>query len=343
MGLLNVIRGLIPGGGANAVVQDSTALAIDQHHIPEEIRELLWFSDGPLSNYERQPAWESTSVIGGIPMTLSVSFFGTSEPSAISVSLPVARPSGEVERLGYYPNYEGMTPQQRWTYLDWLRNVDDRIDIGYVFVFYYGLERQLFGPQADCAVDSILRLRAHHKHKSFVGYSSNAVIAASLVANRSDWLIKFAETVDSASEVALSDVYLYAKYLYRFELSPVELMSMSSRVGFSNRRYIKDQPELFVAALQSQLDSKYGAEGLRLAGYDLDRCPSSLAALFANYSLDRDRTLLKVPVIVEQPQFRADAFELLKAAHESVNQHLKDARSAAGRQVSAAAPVERSV
>lgn len=329
MGLLDLIRGRANVGASSAIVLDPTALAIGQHHVPANIRDLLWFSDGPLRNYVQRPESESTSSFEGIRMT--VSFFGTSEPSAISIGLPVGTPSGThgVEPLGYYPSYEGMTPRQRWVYLNWLMDIDGSVDIGYVFVFYYGLERQLFGPLADQAVDTILRLRAHHTHSSFVRYSSDAVLAASLVANRSDWLLKFAETINLTGDAALSDIYLYAKYLYGFELSPVELMAMSGRVGFTNRRYIQNQTSLFEAALQDAIRAKLGADGVSLARYSVADCQPSQHALFANYSLDRDRVLLAVPVFAEHPEFRSTAFDLLQSAHETVKQQLKFTRAAA--------------
>ncbi|MCB1085420.1 MAG: TerB N-terminal domain-containing protein [Verrucomicrobiae bacterium] len=71
------------------------------------------------------------------------------EPSAIDPSLPVARPArGEAARLGYYCNFDYLTPGQRGAYLEWLaqgrRDADPaERDLGYVFLFFYGLERRI--------------------------------------------------------------------------------------------------------------------------------------------------------------------------------------------------------
>ncbi|MCB1085478.1 MAG: TerB N-terminal domain-containing protein [Verrucomicrobiae bacterium] len=71
------------------------------------------------------------------------------EPSAIDPSLPVARPArGEAARLGYYSSFEYLTLGQRGAYLEWLaegRRDDDPAerDLGYVFLFFYGLERRI--------------------------------------------------------------------------------------------------------------------------------------------------------------------------------------------------------
>jgi hypothetical protein len=311
-----------------ASLLDSTSLAIAQRRFPEDVRNLLWFSDGPLCNYSPEDAAKSFSSADGL--TLTVLFSLAVEPSAISVAVPVAAlaPGEVAEPLGYYPTYEGMSRHQRWVYLNWLMDVDGPVDIGYVFVFYYGLERQLFGELADEAVDMILRLRAHHVHRSFTRYSSDALLAASLVASRPDWLVRFAETIGSVGDVALSDVYLYAKYRHGFDLSPLELMALSDRVGFKNRRYIKGETSLFEQALGRLILAECGSSGLPLSRYEFADCPLSMQALFANTSLDRDRTLLAVPSMAGQPVFREEVASLLAAAHEDVKQQLKSARAA---------------
>jgi hypothetical protein len=323
--LVGSLKGLV-GGTTRVTPVEPADLAVYRQRIPNDIVRLLWFSDGPHCNYAQKPEFESSSAFHGIKMTMS--FFGPGEPSAISVKMPVVAPRDprSVDRLGYYPNYEGMTPDQRWTYLNWLVDIDSPVDIGYVFVFYYGLERHLFAGLADQAVLEILRLRARHQQPSFTQYSSNAIIAASLVANRPDWLAAFAQTIDSTSDVSLSDVYLYAKYLNGFAISAPEVVALASRVGFSNRRYIKSEPATFESEVEKALADTYGDIGLLLGGYDISRCSQSMYPLFANYSLDRDRGLIKVPAFRELVDFNRDVHDLLVSAHEAVKLRLKEAR-----------------
>lgn len=77
------------------------------------------------------------------------------EPSSIDPSLPVRR-GGTVAELPYWPSYRGMTPAQRATYLEWLATGRENpsIEIGYVFLFMYGLERRVFVDRAS-AVDEV--------------------------------------------------------------------------------------------------------------------------------------------------------------------------------------------
>jgi hypothetical protein len=71
------------------------------------------------------------------------------EPSAINTMLPVARSGDGAEKLPYYPSYSQFSPAQRTCYLQWLAagrtdaNPASR-DFGYLFTFFYGLERRLF-------------------------------------------------------------------------------------------------------------------------------------------------------------------------------------------------------
>jgi len=70
------------------------------------------------------------------------------EPSAICRSQEVAKRATSMEDLPYFPNYESINPNQRATYLDWLargrRDDDpDLLPTGYLFLFFYGIERRV--------------------------------------------------------------------------------------------------------------------------------------------------------------------------------------------------------
>jgi TerB-C domain/TerB N-terminal domain len=72
------------------------------------------------------------------------------EPSSIDLKAKVAnRPAGMELPLPYYPNYSAITAEQRRNYLEWLARglVDDHPDLrehGYLFLYFYGLERRVF-------------------------------------------------------------------------------------------------------------------------------------------------------------------------------------------------------
>ena len=66
----------------------------------------------------------------------------------IDPALPVARVGSDVtgEGMPYWPSYTEIDPSARATYLDWLANgrSDDQYSVGYVFLYFYGIERRFF-------------------------------------------------------------------------------------------------------------------------------------------------------------------------------------------------------
>ncbi len=112
------------------------------------------------------------------------------DPSTIFTEMPVQKPTfiNDIPHPGYYPTYLGLTPDQKWIYLNWLRDITQPIYIGYVFIYYYGLERHLMIGDYELAFKEILLLREHHHHSSFDAYSTNALRYSSLFKNRMDHL-----------------------------------------------------------------------------------------------------------------------------------------------------------
>lgn len=105
------------------------------------------------------------------------------EPSAIITSLSVARVAAHpLQDFGYYPSYEHITPEQRRCYLEWLAAGREDADpsqrsLGYVFMFFYGLERRILleGDRDPALLDEIVRLLQHygpaHKSRSLKSYA----------------------------------------------------------------------------------------------------------------------------------------------------------------------------
>ena len=66
----------------------------------------------------------------------------------IDPDLPVAKIGSDFsgEDMSYWPSYRDIGPRARATYLDWLagERSDKRIGPGYVFLYFYGLERRFF-------------------------------------------------------------------------------------------------------------------------------------------------------------------------------------------------------
>jgi hypothetical protein len=76
--------------------------------------------------------------------------------------------------LGYWPSYSSMKPRQRGYYLRWLASGKETppADIGYAFVYFYGLERRALLDQRDVfwIIEEAKRLFELGDSRSFRGY-----------------------------------------------------------------------------------------------------------------------------------------------------------------------------
>lgn len=111
---------------------------------------------------------------------------GANDPCLIDPTKPVARQGDYTERqMGYWPSYSEISAGARGAYLNWLAGgrKDPQADVGYVFLFFYGLERRAIIDAAkdDAAkaewpaiASELRRLLAIYGEKSgsFRGYAS---------------------------------------------------------------------------------------------------------------------------------------------------------------------------
>src|SRR5439155_27360442 len=72
------------------------------------------------------------------------------DASTIVTSLPVGH-ADLATPLSYWPSYSTLTSDQRARYLDWMAGGrrDSNVDIGYAFIFFYGLERRVLVDNQD--------------------------------------------------------------------------------------------------------------------------------------------------------------------------------------------------
>ena len=109
----------------------------------------------------------------------------------IDPDLPVAREGSDLSGAGlpYWPSYCDIDPRARATYLDWLAGgrEDRRFGPGYVFLFFYGLERRFFVDDSTVAeqwvlVEEVERLlRVYGENHSIRRYLRGFVDAARIV------------------------------------------------------------------------------------------------------------------------------------------------------------------
>lgn len=80
--------------------------------------------------------------------------YGGNDPCLLDLSKSVSSQGNYTQSdMGYWPSYSEITASSRRSYLDWLADGrrDPNADIGYVFLFFYGLERRAIVDVANTA------------------------------------------------------------------------------------------------------------------------------------------------------------------------------------------------
>jgi tellurite resistance protein len=120
---------------------------------------------------------------------------GNVEPALLNPhpSVSWSRPDHEGRLMHYWPSYSTIDPASRAAYLHWLSSgrKDPAAALGYVFLFYYGIERRVLvdaqsSDQARAEIDDLLveverLLGIYGANHSFRGYASSFLSVARLL------------------------------------------------------------------------------------------------------------------------------------------------------------------
>ncbi|MCX5667378.1 MAG: TerB N-terminal domain-containing protein [Candidatus Omnitrophica bacterium] len=112
------------------------------------------------------------------------------EPALIDPSLPVEKDSFDKDgmHMSYWPSYSQIHPASRNAYLQWLADgcKDPSINISYVFLYFYGLERRALSDaenssaakeELEVILTEIKRLRTIYNTSSFLNYTAGFISA----------------------------------------------------------------------------------------------------------------------------------------------------------------------
>ncbi len=283
----------------NFIDANPQSCSFDEYQIPSDIMSLLWIKGKTSSN---------------VPGLID-------EPSLIDLSLPISKGSDMWNgvKLDYSPSYSSISPEQRSIYLNWLEDVSKPISIGYVFLFYYGLERYLFTEKSEDAVNMILKLRKYHQNDSFDFYTSNALAAYAMTKNNGESLEKFASNLNGTA-------YLWACLKLRGFLTPYDIISTYRLWGFTNKRYICGENglnDLFEITLEEIFIERFEEGFLRIDNIESNENDK---LILANFSLPIQMKEFIIPDITKEPWLSSSVLELLTEAHERVKVKMREIR-----------------
>lgn len=107
--------------------------------------------------------------------------------------------------LGYWPSYKEITPDQRANYLAWMASgrTSELKDVGYIFIFFYGLENRLLveGRDKEIILEEVKRLLKLYGHMSgsLRGYLGDFLLYNSIEENLENLNL---EAIESLREYA---------------------------------------------------------------------------------------------------------------------------------------------
>lgn len=299
-----------------------TSIDFERLTIPKNRQELLYISKGDPFNVGLSHSIHFNITNSGVESEMH----GPNEPSTIFIKQPIKKPANPdlVREMGYYPSYAQMDPYQRWIYLNWLCDISKPIDIGYVFTYYYGLERQLIDGKFEEAFNEINLLREYHKNASFQSYSLNALINAVNIKKRFDLLESV--TIDDGYD-KISNSALYVSYKLKLDLYSDILISIVNSISGTNRRYINNNREIYKKSLEEVLNKKYSNAVYPFTKeININDVKKKEVNGFANFSLPDEYRLLSYPDFLNHKKFTSDVLSCHNEAHEITKAKLREFR-----------------
>ncbi len=285
-------------------------------NIPEDVIALLWFLDGTRKNFIPK-SYNFSKIIKDKTIKFSFSSSLDVEPSAISLAHPIMidMELDKNESIGYFPSYSTISPEQRNIYLSYLKDIyNPSYNIGYVFIFYYGLERHLFQGDFDNAFHTILKLRAVHKNKSFQQYSLNSLFLNSIIKKRFDLLPTLLLSLKDDAFYLKVNLFVFYKSLTQSTFSAQELIYYARKFGFANTQFIKKHYATFEQELTLELNKNALTPPLGVLPYE-EIC------LYANNSIP---LTIKIPDYISIESFKLTGKALLQNAYEKTKIQIKN-------------------
>lgn len=229
---------------------------------------------------------------------LSLDGYGT-EASLVDDSLKTVNQSiaYEDESLGYWPKYTSISEKCRGAYLKWLASsrYDPNTPLGYVFIYFYGLERRIAVDSLKGVVDDsefkaifreVLRLKKiYGESRSFLNYSTRlleimCLLRPTVVSHpeleknpKGDSILlkhRLAKTVNEGkpipSELALAWLKFYPDYNFR---QPARRCSYEFSQMFSRLYTRKYKDGIIVKPNKTRLKIEYRPASSSLRGLEI--------------------------------------------------------------------------
>nr|WP_276556854.1 TerB N-terminal domain-containing protein [Rhodoblastus acidophilus] len=220
------------------------------------------------------------------------------DPS-LTIALPIR--SGSSEEMGYWPSYQSITPSARGAFLQWLSSgkSDPNIGIGYVFLYFYGLERRLLIDRPDSdeeavLVEEIQRLRSIYAgNGSFDSYSRKLIEAVAFLSDRRDQSLRKGYTPDLTKtsgamplplKIAIAQKVVEGTPL-DFEWTAAGLIGLPWNVAPLNTQVVNGVRAQFLDLLRQRFEKRF-PQGFRLRNRKTSKLQLHYQAAAAGLNVD---------------------------------------------------------
>jgi len=234
------------------------------------------------------------------------------DPSIIYAHLPIIE-NYHAENLPPLPNYIDMSPQQRFTYLNWLKNIDRPIEDGYMLLYYYGLERHLLVGNFEKAFHQIIRLRRVHKNRFFQLISEMALIHSSIFRERLDML---ADLHEKTEITGFSNTHLWLAHTLKEDISVERLLVIFHRAFKLSRKPLKENFTLLEDCTREILNDTYGYNGFPIKDYNISHVKTIVEYRYANYTFPNEIKIVDVPDFFQCKHFLTDVEHVFRLSYE---------------------------
>ena len=242
------------------------------------------------------------------------------EPSFININLPVeiTNDLDSVEKLDYYPNYANLTPTQRYKYLKYLENPFNlNFEIGYTFIFFYGLERFMYTGKPEGALNLIIRLLENrNENHSFVSYAVESILFKTIEINNYRYLNRIL-IIKNVVNSLFPPLRIYLYYKANKELSADDIVLLSKDIGWKKKTYLKEHKDLFVKNLGIIADGYDGALSISslIGNFPIEKLATFNVCRIANVTSNYKAREAKLPNFLLSDMLKDNIFNLMEKAH----------------------------
>ncbi|MGL4534845.1 MAG: TerB N-terminal domain-containing protein [Fusobacteriaceae bacterium] len=165
--------------------------------------------------------------------------------STVTLDSSIGSSDKELDKLGYWPSYQNLTDNQRAKYLEWLASGRNSVleEVGYIFIFFYGLEKRFFKDKKDkdIILNEVQRLLSKYGELSgsLRGYLGNFLVYGYLEKGINNMT---SETINSLEKLVCENTFLPIKLAYLYQnnlyLDAKTAFSISKSLEISNNKSV---------------------------------------------------------------------------------------------------------